>query len=56
MYQGTTRFTAGGEYISNTEEIDVITLVNDRWGWAGLLGYIMNHDRSSDVKNMNLKV
>lgn len=53
MYDGTTRFTAGGEYISNTEEIDVITLVNDRWGIAGILGYILNHDRSNDVKNVD---
>jgi hypothetical protein len=50
MYQGTTRFTAGGEYISNTEEIDVVTLVKDRWGLAGILGYILNHDRSNDLK------
>jgi hypothetical protein len=53
MYDGTTRFTAGGEYISNTEEIDVITLVKDRWGIAGILGYILNHDRSNDVKNVD---
>jgi len=52
MYQGTTRFTAGGEYVSNTEEIDVVTLVKDRWGWAGILGYILNHDRSNDLKNI----
>ena len=54
MYQGTTRFTAGGEYISNTEEIDVITLVKGRWGWAGLLGYIINHDRSNDIDNIKV--
>jgi len=54
MYQGATRFTAGGEFISNTEEIDVITLVHGRWGLAGILGYIMNHDRSNDVKNIRL--
>lgn len=49
-YQGTTRFTAAGEYISNTEEVDVITLVEGRWGLAGIFGYIMNHDRSSSAK------
>jgi hypothetical protein len=54
MYQGATRFTAGGEFISNTEEIDVVTLLHGRWGLAGILGYIMNHDRSNDVKNIVL--
>lgn len=54
MYQGATRFTAGGEFISNSEEIDVVTLVHGRWGLAGILGYIMNHDRSRDVKNIVL--
>jgi hypothetical protein len=53
-YQGTTRFTAAGEYISNTEEVDVLTLVNGRWGLAGIFGYILNHDRSNDVKNITL--
>lgn len=52
MYDGTTRFTAGGEYVSNTEEVDVITLVRDRWGIAAILGYILNHDRSNDLKNI----
>lgn len=54
MYQGTTRFTAGGEYVSNTEEVDVVTFVKDRWGIAGILGYIINHDRSNDVQNIKL--
>jgi hypothetical protein len=54
MYQGASRFTAGGEFISNSEEIDVVTLVHGRWGLAGILGYIMNHDRSIDAKNIVL--
>ena len=53
-YQGTTRFTATGEYISNTEEIDVVTLREGRWGWAAILGYIINHDRANDIKNIRL--
>ncbi|MGC2330855.1 MAG: twin-arginine translocation signal domain-containing protein [Candidatus Acidiferrales bacterium] len=53
-YQGTTRFTATGEYISNTEEIDVITLREGRWGWAAILGYIINHDRANDIKSIRL--
>jgi hypothetical protein len=54
IYQGTTRYTAGGEFISNTMEMDVITLVKERWGIAGILGNMLVRDRSSDLANIKL--
>jgi hypothetical protein len=64
MYQGTTRFTAGGQYISNQAEIDVMTLkpyaggpngetLGGRWGWAALFGYAIRHDRTRDIANIS---
>lgn len=49
MYSGVTRYNVTGEEISNSVEVSIITYKNGRWGWAGSLAYITNHDRANDI-------
>ena len=51
MYSGVTRYNVTGEEISNSVEVSIITYKNGRWGWAGSLAYITNHDRANDVRS-----
>ena len=49
MYSGMTRYTVAGEEISTSAEINIITYKKGRWGRAGSLAYITNHDRADDM-------
>lgn len=51
MYSGVTRYNVTGEEISNSVEVSIITYRQGRWGWAGSLAYITNHDRANDVRS-----
>jgi hypothetical protein len=49
-FQGASRYTACGEYINDSVEMDVVTYTKGRWGVAGLFGYMTTHDRANDIR------